>query len=337
MSEINGNQSIFAYSLISKINDVFRATNLSIYDNDIKEISDYLYTIYKSQDFNYQLTLQQIWGIRGMFAILADIIADKTIINDLNILINEIENKIRVVEHNTYQNQQRNLLINITRVLSFLQMALGSHVEFALYDVIDLELNLSKTAQTYMSVIGNITGRKSGSPITDGGRRFLQEDLDHSIYLTHHQNEDGSVSELISGYVSIRDWLNKRIAILNINIDISKLISYAKDDKIYNLLSISQLKNEIEHFANNPANLVRRILNDIDLDRFSSEHGQDWIRELEKRYYIFSIDFDTACEILSQRLRIPLEAFKYTLEALGIGKKSYAKSVKKLELPPEAS
>ena len=140
------------------------------------------------------------------------------------------------------------------RVADAIVHTFGPHVEVAVHDMADPNKSL-------VHIAGNVTGRSTGSPITNFGLKLLSlQEKGEDVFGYQTKYKDRAV---VSSTVCIKDDANKIIGFLCINFDITQLAQAREAFAGYGLQHSSLFEDRGASLADLTLNTVESTINDV--------------------------------------------------------------------------
>lgn len=129
----------------------------------------------------------------------------------------------------------------------------GDNCEVLLHDLSNLE------SSTYY-VVGNVTNRKVGAPLTNLGLKLLKEKNSSNVLVYRNVTKDGKILKSVT--VVVKD-NNKPIGFLCINFDITNLVS--SKNLLSQLIEINETQNSMgnEVFLNNVNEILTFLVDSV--------------------------------------------------------------------------
>lgn len=134
-----------------------------------------------------------------------------------------------------------------------IQSLFGDNCEVLLHDLSNLE------SSTYY-VVGNVTNRKVGAPLTNLGLKLLKEKNSSNVLVYRNVTKDGKILKSVT--VVVKD-NNKPIGFLCINFDITNLVS--SKNLLSQLIEINETQNSMgnEVFLNNVNEILTFLVDSV--------------------------------------------------------------------------
>lgn len=140
------------------------------------------------------------------------------------------------------------------RIADAIVHTFGQHCEVAVHDMADPNRSL-------VHIAGNVTGRSTGSPITNFGLKLLSlRDKGEDVHAYQTKFKDKSV---VSSTVCIKDTDNEIIGFLCINFDITKLAQAQNAIMGYGLQHSDLFEEAGESLADLTVKTVESTINDV--------------------------------------------------------------------------
>ncbi|AGA67751.1 hypothetical protein Desdi_0197 [Desulfitobacterium dichloroeliminans LMG P-21439] len=132
-------------------------------------------------------------------------------------------------------NSQEAILENLKGIAGMIKGGFGSRCEVVVHDLRDLE-------QSLVYIVGDVTGRSIGAPITDLVVKILQKEGDAAKDLINYKTvaKDGRI--LKSSTAFIRDDQGKIFATLCVNYDVTDFLNF--DILLQDFIRPDQVQNE---------------------------------------------------------------------------------------------
>ena len=140
------------------------------------------------------------------------------------------------------------------RIADAIVHTFGQHAEVAVHDMADPNKSL-------VYIAGNVTGRSTGSPITNFGLKLLSlQEKGEDVFGYQTKYKDDSV---VSSTVCIKGDDNKIIGFLCINFDITQLIQVRESITGYGLQHSDLFENRGASLADLTLNTIESTINDV--------------------------------------------------------------------------